>query len=828
MRQAIFSVNRIEKAVTRNAIRLTTRFRDLLRLLDEECGILHRAYYARPFVGIALNAFSGIAIAYRTDTISLILLLLLSFSVQCLGVCYYFRASSSLRSSLLVLILALFFTVYCAATFLVNEQAARHFLSEREREGQVYDEYTVRVLTSRNPDKSGQSYIVDLGGGVRAVWFSSNDTFDIGSNLYVTGRIQEMELPGNPGEFDRRDYYRRKGILLELVSYDGNFSVDTSSPIRLSAFEHAGVACERLRQFLFDRWTGVIGEDAGLLCGMLWGDTSGMSKDLRYIFRRSNLSHLTAVSGANVSFFLVPVTFFVKKMTSARSTRVFLSLLFLCFFGFLTGWSYSVSRALFPIGCVLVGKLFSQKICPFSLLMCSFCILMCIDPHAAMDYGFRLSFSAVLAILILSPRMTAFLERHFPIPPFISGLLAGTAAAEIGMIPWLLTLNGRLSPTLLAISIGGGLLAEGITLFSVPATIIISAFGAFPATIPFLRIVSLPVQGLLFLLRTLGEIGSKEMSGVLRLASVDLTLLFGTIIILILLFMPRSAFRKVGMWMGVTLVVIGTINTCWNYLCLPELLCVYADVGQGDCALVMTKDGKNILIDGGVEEMGEDVVLPLLDFYGIDAPDVTVLTHAHADHGGGFIELASVGRLDSLAVSGLPEKSELDALFSVCKNQSTQIQIWKKGDRIQISDQISMEVISPEPGSDGSGNEDSLVVLLHAEQTDFLFTGDIGEESEEKLLLQPGLSAQLEATDILKVAHHGSRYSSTEDFLSAVTPKAAIISVGRNQYGHPSDETIGRLNDISSDIYRTDRGGAVMVRVYSDYYSINSYRDEYK
>ena len=247
---------------------------------------------------------------------------------------------------------------------------------------------------------------------------------------------------------------------------------------------------------------------------------------------------------------------------------------------------------------------------------------------------------------------------------------------------------------------------------------------------------------------------------------------------------------------------------------------VFADVGQGDCCLIMTKD-LTCLIDAGTYDEGASTVSNLLDYYGIYRVDICIMSHWDVDHAGGIAALYDLGRTKQICASYVPEQGAEDkdareffgavgfddgrreeyisSLESVCS-----------GDRIFLSASVYLDILYPASGA-GGGNEESMVAMLHIEGEEsarILFTGDIGIKTEEKLL-KSGMALDC---DILKVAHHGSKYSSSADFIEACSPEAAVISVGKNNfYGHPAPEALERLDSYGCEVFRTDREGAVIL-----------------
>lgn len=244
-----------------------------------------------------------------------------------------------------------------------------------------------------------------------------------------------------------------------------------------------------------------------------------------------------------------------------------------------------------------------------------------------------------------------------------------------------------------------------------------------------------------------------------------------------------------------------------------RLLTVYfLDVGQGDSELIGLPDGRTMLIDAGNPENGPQIV-DTLDTLGIEKIDTLIATHPHADHIGG---MADVVRSVPIGAVYMPKASAntktFEDLLDAIQSKGLGIHTAKAGVTLYEEDGLSAVMLAPVGEKYDDLNQYSAVVRLTYGETSFLFMGDAGAESEKQI------AADVRA-DVLKVGHHGSDTSTTEDFLRRVSPEYAVIEVGKdNSYGHPAESTLERLRDIGAKIYRTDEDGTV--RMVSDGKSI--------
>lgn len=248
-----------------------------------------------------------------------------------------------------------------------------------------------------------------------------------------------------------------------------------------------------------------------------------------------------------------------------------------------------------------------------------------------------------------------------------------------------------------------------------------------------------------------------------------------------------------------------------------DLRMVFFDVGQGDSSCIITPSKKVVLVDGGGSsgngdyyyDVGGKITLPALLHQGIWRIDTVIVSHLHDDHMEGLLSVMEVYPVKNLImpkVSGSPENvsKNIGELMDMCRRKGVNIYKLGKGDYIKLGKEVRIDFLHPGEEAKSDENENSLVGVLKYGDFLALFTGDIGKETE--VILPAGVID----SSILKVPHHGSGRSSSEEFLEEVKPKASVISVGKNNYGHPSAETIKRLSDSGSLIYRTDETGAVI------------------
>ena len=250
----------------------------------------------------------------------------------------------------------------------------------------------------------------------------------------------------------------------------------------------------------------------------------------------------------------------------------------------------------------------------------------------------------------------------------------------------------------------------------------------------------------------------------------------------------RKEYKKIAGVLAVILAV-SAVGEGFAYSPLTHDDIIFVDVGQGDCVHIKA-GGKNILIDGGGAaeyNVGKNKLKPYLLKNGVSKVDAAIATHRHTDH-----------------YKGLTELSE-------CMKTGEIYTEMTKGKTLRISKDVYIETVWPltlPEGRTQDENKDCSVFLIHYGRYKVLITGDLDKEGERALIKHYAGTDTLKA-DILKIGHHGSRTSTSPEFLSAVSPDAAVIQVGRNNYGHPSEETLKTLDAFGCVMFRNDTDGAV-------------------
>ncbi len=281
----------------------------------------------------------------------------------------------------------------------------------------------------------------------------------------------------------------------------------------------------------------------------------------------------------------------------------------------------------------------------------------------------------------------------------------------------------------------------------------------------------------------------------------------------------RRGSRKISFIVCTIIVIIVTAKVI-NVM--PHDLKIYfVDVGQGDCTLIKTPTNKTILLDGGGSEfgdfdVGESILLPYLLDRRITTIDYMLISHTDSDHIGGLFAIVENLKVKNIIIGRQGELSKnLKKISEVIKDKDINVILAEKGDLIKVDRYSYFEVLFPEEELIGDNilNNNSIITNYHCMNFSMLFTGDVEKIAEDRVYELYKNTDKLNAT-VLKVAHHGSKTSSTENFLDLVNPKIAVIGVGENnKFGHPNVDVIKRLKEYTNFIYRTDEMGEISIMV---------------
>ena len=745
----------------------------------------------RPLLMPAVILFAACFLTYITE--SKIPLVVFAFITL---VCCVFAVIRRDYVSVSGFLLSLILSVICGIRILTVLSAPL------PAESSVYEGTVISCETKLSGSRRLTARICDINTEMRF-----DDEFDAsrlapGVSFTASGRFKEPVSPGNPGEFDYPAYLKRKGIRYLFYVESLEIKSEPAGPAKL--LHSFPEWCFDIRKSLFERFSqGRSSEEKGLLAAVCLGDTSLADESLIRDFRITGCSHLLAVSGTHFAGFLIVLPYLLGALCPDRRKSSLIYVLFAFITACITGWSESVTRAAFMSSSSFAGK------DTVSAMSAAAIIMIAADPFCSARTGFLLSFAACIAIKLLAGsirRILAFIKKRKGI---ISALSAQTAAL-LGTLPFSGLTDSRYGPVQFIVQAVGSLFAKLACTMFIPG-VVLSLF--LPENLSLA--VSSPSNLFLYLLKQSVRIGSSySLSFSVRPAGPFILMSIWLFIFLKL--MPPFAFRKLLLKTSSLLLAVCIGLLMADFVRPVKAQIIFADVGQGDCCLIIA-GGNTCLIDGGTFEKGSSSVSDLLDHYGIEVVDLAFMTHWDQDHAGGIAALDMTGRIDQIytGFTGSDEDTEMfekSLKIRNCDPSAFRSKVTKTdaGDVFKMSEDVSLTVLYPANCTTG-GNPGSLVMLLDCCGMKMLFTGDIGLE-EEAQIISEGLIGDV---DVLKVSHHGSKYASSNEFLEMAKPEISVISAGRNNlYGHPNKATLARLEKAGTIIYRIDLQGAVIFEFY--------------
>ena len=630
------------------------------------------------------------------------------------------------------------------------------------------------------------------------VYENQQTTLKIGYKVKAAGSYAPLEEASNPGQFDQKAYYEARGIGMVLKKAKLTVIEAKENIFFQKLYE--------LRSFWAQNLEKITGkEEAALLKAMLLGEKSGLKKEQKELYQSGGISHILAISGLHISLVGMLLYRFLRKKKRSYPFSALVSGSCMVVYGFLTGFGVSAKRAVFMFLVYLGAELLGETYDVVSALALSGLLILAEQPLQLFQCGFQLSFLSVGAVALGYPALQKRLGwKKKAAMSLLSGLsvtlftLPCTLYWFYEWMPYAVFLNLIVIPLVPVVFLSGaaGMLTGGA---SVAAGMFLA--GASAGVLRFFQTL---------LERTEVLPGSRAVIGQPELWQIALYyVLVGAAV-----WGGRCRARKKNQHRIEVRIFFIIFALC--ILCLPfhrPVEVTFLDVGQGDAVFLRTEAGTTCLIDGGsttVSDVGTYRLLPFLKSRGVSSLDYLFLSHMDADHINGAEELLKDQfrgiPIRHLCLSALPGDETRERLEKEARLFGTELCYISRG---TVFREKGAEIRCLSPVKDQKKedeNENSEVLMVEISGLRILFTGDLGEEGEQELL---EAGTDLRAA-VLKVGHHGSRFSTGEDFLEAVSPGFAVISCAENnRYGHPAPETVERLERAGCRIFYTMKSGAV-------------------
>ncbi|NLX76845.1 MAG: DNA internalization-related competence protein ComEC/Rec2 [Clostridiaceae bacterium] len=678
-----------------------------------------------------------------------------------------------------------------------NVTLAGYVNSECRTEGsRVTFEFHVEKI---NNEKVGRTVLVNVYNVKNA------DDYSVGTGLVINGVLRSPPGSRNPGGFNYENYLYTKRIPATLSINERN--AERTGFMKNLPLKRFGVNIRRY--ILASLEKNLSYEKAALIEAMLIGYRENLTESMENAFSASGLTHIMAVSGANLAFLIFPLLWLLNIAGIDRRTSAVIAIPFVFVYLLITGMEASVLRASVMAVLLLLGRALYRKTELVNSIAVAVLVLLLINPFMFFDAGFQLSVGATLGLGILYKRIRDIFPEK--VPGFVSETLAATIAAQAGVLPLLITHFNKVS----LISLVSNLLVVPVTGFATTlgaVSIIAGSIHPFPG-----EIAGYALEAVLHFILVVTEKCASAKWAEIYMHHWSYPFMFAYYAAVFLWGIYGVGFFRRNKSVMIAGVLAAGLFLFIRGIMPSPLKVIFADVGQGDCILIRTPEGRSFLIDGGGSQNesendyhGRRIILPMLMHEKIHQIDMAIATHAHSDHVTGILTLTGIYDVKSVGLPGYPgAENDFEKLIGLCNSRNIPVFFYNEGDIIHMDGKTTFEVLNPppEPPAAGGLNNTSVCGMLRYKDLSILFTGDIEAEGE-KNLVKHGTGIDC---DILKVAHHGARESTTPEFLELARPEVAIISVGRNNYGHPSDEVTERLLQAGTKIFTTEESGAVIV-----------------
>ena len=707
--------------------------------------------------------------------------------------------------------------------------------------------YKIKIINI-NKDKTKNTYLY------LRVNKKEKINLEYGDIIKFEGEFQEPSRKRNYKGFDYKEYLKSIKIYgtvkeeeIEVLEKNrGNLIISFSNKI-------SNNMKEKISNLLNEK-------EANMLLGLLIGEDEQIDEDIQESFKISSLLHVLAVSGMQVTYIITGLFFALKNSVGKRKTRIII-IICLIFYTILTGFSPSIVRASI-MGILIMGSgLFYRKNDIWTSISLSLLIMLIYNPFLITNIGLQLSYLGTIGIIIFNKTVYSILRdikirdkkykyrinrKLIIIISKMKEILAITISASLAVYP-IMIYNFNLLGTYFLIT--NLLVSTIIGPLTILGTIVV--FISF-IYFPFAKILSGILELFIDLLILISDFSKLPFSKIYITTPNIFTIIIIYLIFIIFNYMYKLYHdKKINLtkWrirnlialykykikrdyklkiinyknkiITSALIIIICFSVFSFYFIKKDLKIYFVDVGQGDSSFIVTPKNKTILIDGGGStsqdfDVGKSTLIPYLLDRGYRKIDYMFISHFDEDHVGALLTVLEELKVNRVFISKQEESSSnYERFLKIIDKKKIPVLIIKIGDRINIEKNIFFYFLWPkeEQIEDNILNNNAIVMKLNYNKFSMLFTGDIEKKAEEEICNTYGKSNVLEST-ILKVAHHGSKTSSTEEFLEKTKPIISLIGVGKNNlFKHPSDEVISRLEEMNIKIYRTDVNGEISISV---------------
>ena len=714
-------------------------------------------------------------------------------------------------------------------------------VSEKEDKEYSYL-YKIKVLNIENKKEGKNTYLY------LRVNKKSDILLEYGDIISFKGEFQEPSKKRNYGGFDYKNYLKTLKIYGTIKLENGEVLEKNKGNILISfSNKISNSVKEKIYDLLNER-------EANLLIGLLLGDDDNIDNDIEEAFKISSLSHILAVSGMQVTYIITAMYFIFNNILGKRKTKIVI-IIILIFYTILTGFSPSIVRASI-MGILIMGAgLFYRKNDIWNSIAISLLLMLIYNPFLITNVGLQLSYLGTIGIILLNKTFLKMFNKIkfekyilnrkiINIVSKIIEILTVTISASIAVFPIMLYNFNLFGTYFLITNLLASIIIGPITIFGTVIVIISFIF------LKLGKMFSIFLEIFLNILVLVSNFSKLPFSKIYITTPKIFMIIFYYVLIIVFnyiykiyhnrnLSLTQMRFRNLialykykikeiynnkksrKKFLSVLILIVFCFNICNFFIIKRELKIYFVDVGQGDSTFIVTPKKETILIDGGGSlgtdfDVGESTLLPYILDRGYKKIDLMFVSHFDQDHIGGLFKILEELKVKKVCISKQEEDSEnYQKFLNIVKEKNIQVLVVKIGDKIVLDKNLYFDILWPKDKQieENKLNNNAIVMKLNYNNFSMMFTGDIEKKAEEEIIETYKNSKILES-DILKVAHHGSKTSTTDEFLSRVKPKIALIGVGKdNMFNHPSNTTIEKLENMGIKIYRTDLNGEISICV---------------
>ena len=676
----------------------------------------------------------------------------------------------------------------------------------QKQEKQYNNKYKVKI-----PNKNLKFYITT----------KKNIELKYGDKVNIKGTYIRPEVQRNYKGFDYSQYLKQIGIFETLKHNEGNKLFQISNIISTKVISNTNKILNK--------------ENSSVLLGLMLGYKEDIDEEIQENFKNASMVHVLAVSGMHISYIILGINILFNKIIGKRKTYI-LSVFVLMFYMFITNFTPSVTRAGIMGILMILSKLIYRKNDIYTSISISLLLSLIYNPFSIQNLGLQLSYGGVIGIIIFNKWILKVLNNvnirnkiyKYIIKPKIQKyidnikqIISISLSVQLVVLPIVFYNSNIFTPYFLISNLFLSFVIGPIVMIGF-IFIIIELINMKVATV-----LAILIEVSIKILNFISRIGKLPLSKIYiptpKLFSVLIYFIFIVALFVIsniylakkpnmtqmraknLIALINIKLRTKKLLIQEIFILISLIIIIAN--CISNNLNIYfIDVGQGDSTLIVTPHNKIVLIDGGGSsnsefDVGKNTLLPYILDRGFTKIDFIIVSHFDTDHVGGLLTIMEELKVGTVIISKQGEYSENYQRFKeIIKEKKIKIIIVDRGDRLQIEKDLYFDILWPNNErliSENILNNNSIVCKLNYKNFSMLFTGDIEEIAEKQILEEYENNLEILKSTVLKVGHHGSKTSSTQEFIEAVKSPIALIGVGENnKFGHPNDEVIEKLENL--------------------------------